>query len=154
MYAPAQIGLATLLGGPLAGGRLMTLNYRRMGQPRSARLTLALAVLSTVAIIAIWSGVRAASGEWRRRGRGQRADCAVRKALCVFLRSSGNRGDPSIAVPMSSRWANRWRVLRIHVVEEVLDRVVLVVSGFAARKVERRDHLHGCRPADVDGTRR
>lgn len=53
MYSAGQVWLATFLGGPVGGGWLMALNYKRLGEPGKARMTVALSVLAMAALIAI-----------------------------------------------------------------------------------------------------
>lgn len=53
MYSAVQVGVATLLGGPLGGAWLMALNYRRLDARRGARVALALGGLATAAVLAI-----------------------------------------------------------------------------------------------------
>jgi hypothetical protein len=53
MYGADQICFATFLGGPLGGGWLMALNYKRLGEPAKAQLATALSVLAMAALVAI-----------------------------------------------------------------------------------------------------
>ncbi|HEX2689673.1 MAG TPA: hypothetical protein VHN14_23810 [Kofleriaceae bacterium] len=53
MYSAGQVCLATFIGGPLGGGWLMALNYKRLGQPGKARVAVGLNVLAIVALTAI-----------------------------------------------------------------------------------------------------
>jgi hypothetical protein len=52
MYSAGQIAAATFLGSPIAGGWLLALNYKRLGEPRSARAAIGLSVLAMAALIA------------------------------------------------------------------------------------------------------
>jgi hypothetical protein len=52
MYSPGQIAAATFLGSPIAGGWLLALNYKRLGESRSARAAIGLSVLAMAALIA------------------------------------------------------------------------------------------------------
>ncbi len=53
IYSPGQVAAATFLGSPIAGGWLLALNYKRLGEPRSARAALGLSVLALAALLAI-----------------------------------------------------------------------------------------------------
>jgi hypothetical protein len=53
MYSAGQVALATFLGGPLGGGWLMALNYKRLGEPGKAPIAIVLSVLAMAALIAI-----------------------------------------------------------------------------------------------------
>jgi hypothetical protein len=53
MYSAGQVGLATFLGGPVGGGWLMALNYKRLGEPGKARMTIGLSVLAMAVLAAI-----------------------------------------------------------------------------------------------------
>lgn len=50
MYSPGQVTLAAFLGGPLGGGWLLALNYRRLAEPGKARAAIALSVLALAAL--------------------------------------------------------------------------------------------------------
>lgn len=50
LFSRAGITLATLLGSPLAGCTLLALNYRRLNQPRHARLSLIWGTVATIII--------------------------------------------------------------------------------------------------------
>jgi hypothetical protein len=54
MYSAGQIALATFLGGPLGAGCLLARNYKRLAEPRRARVALLLGVLATAAFVALW----------------------------------------------------------------------------------------------------
>lgn len=64
MYSAGQVRLATFLGGPLGGGWLMALNYKRLGQPGKARAAVGLSVLAMVALIAIGFATPGRSMSW------------------------------------------------------------------------------------------
>jgi hypothetical protein len=51
LYSVPSIALASFLGGPLAAGWLISVNFRRMGEPQSARNALVLGAVATVALI-------------------------------------------------------------------------------------------------------
>jgi len=53
LYDSKSIILATFLGSPLAGGWLMALNYRRLGDLRTFRNCIILSFVGTIALIAI-----------------------------------------------------------------------------------------------------
>lgn len=53
MYSAGQVTLATFLGGPLGGGWLMAVNYKRLGEPAKMRAAIGLSVLAMAAVIAI-----------------------------------------------------------------------------------------------------
>jgi hypothetical protein len=53
IYSPGQVALATFLGGPLGGGWLMAVNYKRLGEPAKMRGAIGLSVLAMAAVIAI-----------------------------------------------------------------------------------------------------
>lgn len=53
MYSPGQVALATFLGGPLGGGWLMAVNYKRLGEPAKMRAAIGLSVLAMAAQVAI-----------------------------------------------------------------------------------------------------
>lgn len=53
MYSAAQVGAATVLGGPLGGAWLIALNYRRLDAPRKAGTAIVLGVLAMAAVIAL-----------------------------------------------------------------------------------------------------
>lgn len=53
MYSAGQVGLATFLGGPIGGGWLMALNYKRLGEPGKARAAVGLSVLAMAVLVAI-----------------------------------------------------------------------------------------------------
>lgn len=61
LYSTRQIGVAALLGGPLVTGWLMAINYRRLGQPRSAVATCVGTVLVTLGLGALVRGMDPAS---------------------------------------------------------------------------------------------
>jgi len=53
LYDSNSIILATFLGSPLAGGWLMALNYRRLGQRGTFRTCIIFSVLGTIALFAV-----------------------------------------------------------------------------------------------------
>lgn len=53
MYSAGQVTLATFLGGPLGGGWLMALNYKRLGEPAKMRRAIGFSVLAMAAVIAM-----------------------------------------------------------------------------------------------------
>jgi len=52
MYSAGQIAAATFLGGPVAGGWLLALNYKRQGEPARGRAAIALGVVAMAGLIA------------------------------------------------------------------------------------------------------
>jgi hypothetical protein len=52
MYSPGQVGLATFLGGPLGGGWLLALNFKRLGRPAQAWITIAAVVAALALLVA------------------------------------------------------------------------------------------------------
>jgi hypothetical protein len=50
MYSPGEITAATFFGGPIGGAWLLAINYRRLGEPRKARATIAIGVLALAAL--------------------------------------------------------------------------------------------------------
>jgi hypothetical protein len=52
LYSSGQIAAATFLGGTIAGGWLLALNYKRLGEPRRARAAIALGALAMAGVIA------------------------------------------------------------------------------------------------------
>jgi hypothetical protein len=57
MYAPWQVALASVLGGPLGGAWLMALNYKRLGKPRLAWVTIAITVVGLAAVFGIMAAI-------------------------------------------------------------------------------------------------
>jgi hypothetical protein len=53
IYGPDQVCFATYFGGPVGGGWLMALNYKRLGEPAKAHLATGLSVLAMAALVAI-----------------------------------------------------------------------------------------------------
>lgn len=53
MYGADQVCFATFLGGPVGGGWLMALNYKRLGEPAKAHLATGFSVLAMAALVAI-----------------------------------------------------------------------------------------------------
>lgn len=53
MYSARQVAFATFLGGPLGGGWLMAVNYKRLAEPAKMRWAIGLSVLAMAALIAI-----------------------------------------------------------------------------------------------------
>lgn len=53
LYSPGATGLATFLGGPIAGTAIMAMNYRRLGRSASATKTILWGVLGTAGLIAL-----------------------------------------------------------------------------------------------------
>ena len=53
LFSRAGVTLATFLGSPLAGTAVLALNYRRLNQPRLARLSLVWGVVSTIVIVIV-----------------------------------------------------------------------------------------------------
>ena len=53
LHSLNAITLATFLGSPVAGAILMSLNYRRMGKPGPATVTLVLGILGTILLLGI-----------------------------------------------------------------------------------------------------
>lgn len=60
LYSVANIALASFLGGPLAAGWLVSINYRRMNEPRAARHALVQGGVATVALVGLMIGLPAA----------------------------------------------------------------------------------------------
>jgi len=60
LFSVPSIALASFLGGPLAAGWLISVNYRRMADLRSARNALIQAVLATAALVGLMVGLPAA----------------------------------------------------------------------------------------------
>lgn len=55
LYAPAHIGVASILGSPVAGGLLLFLNERRLGRPGAAvRMLLVGVLLAAATFAAAW----------------------------------------------------------------------------------------------------
>lgn len=57
LFSVPSIALASFLGGPLAAGWLVSVNYRRLGEPRSARNALIQGILATAALLALMVGL-------------------------------------------------------------------------------------------------
>jgi O-antigen/teichoic acid export membrane protein len=53
LFTPAQIGLATFLGAPLAAGWLMARNYRALEEKKKEKRCLIYATLGTTAVMAL-----------------------------------------------------------------------------------------------------
>src|SRR5690349_2588639 len=53
LYDRYAVALATFLGTPAAGGVLLAMNYRRLGRPERALLSVVLAILATALLIAV-----------------------------------------------------------------------------------------------------
>ncbi|PCI42095.1 MAG: hypothetical protein COB51_13395 [Moraxellaceae bacterium] len=53
LYKISGVGLATVLGSPIAGGILMSQNFRRLGNQAAANKTLVLSILGTIAVFVI-----------------------------------------------------------------------------------------------------
>lgn len=53
LYDSRAVALATFLGTPVAGGILMALNYRRLGRPGTAVMTMAAAIAGTALLILV-----------------------------------------------------------------------------------------------------
>jgi hypothetical protein len=62
LHAPDHIAIATLVGGPIAGGWLLAHNYFRLGQARAAWTLIAVALTATAMMVLIGTlwGVRLA----------------------------------------------------------------------------------------------
>lgn len=60
LFSVPSIALASFLGGPLAAGWLLSANYRRLDEPRSARNALIQAALATAALVGLMVGLPAA----------------------------------------------------------------------------------------------
>ena len=54
VYTLTKIGLATFIGGPLAAGYMMNVNFKILGKPNTAKNAIILGVLST---ILLWVGI-------------------------------------------------------------------------------------------------
>jgi hypothetical protein len=52
LFSPGQVAGATFFGGPVGGGWLLAMNYRRLGAPGKARMALVLSVLAMAALVA------------------------------------------------------------------------------------------------------
>ena len=57
LFSVPSIALASFLGGPLAAGWLVSVNFRRLGEPRSARNALIQGVLATAALLGLMIGL-------------------------------------------------------------------------------------------------
>ena len=53
LYTIPSIALASFLGGPLAAGWLVSINFRRLNEPRAARAAVINGVLATVALVSM-----------------------------------------------------------------------------------------------------
>lgn len=53
VYTLAQIGLATYIGGPLAAGYLMNVNFKTLGKPKKAEKAIVLGILFTILLFAV-----------------------------------------------------------------------------------------------------
>lgn len=60
LFSVPSIALASFLGGPLAAGWLISVNYRRLNEPRSARNALIQGALATAALLGLMVGLPAA----------------------------------------------------------------------------------------------
>lgn len=57
LYEPRVVGIATFLGSPIAGAIVMAINYKRLGKVFLGLLAIVLAVIGTVAVIALASSL-------------------------------------------------------------------------------------------------
>ena len=57
LYSVPNIALASFLGGPLAAGWLISVNYRRMNEPRAARSALIQGGIATLALVGLMVGL-------------------------------------------------------------------------------------------------
>jgi len=57
LYSVPNIALASFLGGPLAAGWLVSVNYRRMNEPRAARNALIQGGIATLALVGLMIGL-------------------------------------------------------------------------------------------------
>jgi hypothetical protein len=57
LYTSRQVGAATFFGGPLGGSWLLAMNYRRLGAPGKARLTIVFGALASALLIVIAMGM-------------------------------------------------------------------------------------------------
>lgn len=53
LYKVSGVGIATFLGTPIAGGLLMSRNFKRLGNEAAARKTLILSVMGTIAVFVL-----------------------------------------------------------------------------------------------------
>jgi hypothetical protein len=64
LYSIPTIALASFLGGPLAAGWLVSVNFRRLNEPRAARKSLINGILATLALVALMVALPA---DWTSR---------------------------------------------------------------------------------------
>ncbi len=64
LYSVATIALASFLGGPLAAGWLVSVNFRRLNEPKAARKSLINGILATLALVALMVALPA---DWTSR---------------------------------------------------------------------------------------
>ena len=50
VYSPGAVGLSALLGSIVAGGVVMAINYRRLGEPKTALNTLVLSLIGMIGL--------------------------------------------------------------------------------------------------------
>jgi hypothetical protein len=111
MYSMAQIILATLIGGPLGGGWLMALNYKRLGEPGKARIAFVLGVLAMAGLIAI--GFAA--------GRDATGPLIVAPVIAVWMLAMHLQADAyKRHVAVEGRRASSWRAAGLGVVSLVI----------------------------------
>jgi hypothetical protein len=86
LYSPLAVGVATFIGSVLAGSWLLALNYRRLGKPREAIVTILLGLATLFGMLVIGSavstdlslgvsiGITLAMGKLTRSFQGQQLD--------------------------------------------------------------------------------
>jgi len=97
MYSPGQITAATFLGTPLGGAWLLATNYRRLREPRKARIAIGLGVLATAGLLAV---------AWLLDAPSSLAIGSViaMSALAKRLQGAAYDHHVSLAAPRASNW--------------------------------------------------
>src|SRR5258706_604868 len=104
MYSPGQIRGVTFLGGPLAGGWLLALNYQRLRLTSQARLSVGVSLLATAILIAIGSAVPARSMSF----------LTIASVIAMSSVAKALQGDIfQRHVALQGRVASHWRVIGI-----------------------------------------
>ena len=117
MYSVAQITLTTLLGGPVGGSWLMGLNFKRLGEPRKARITYVLGVLAMATVIAIGFATGPRAALWLLL-----APVLVVNLLATRLQARGYQRH----VAVQGRRGSSWRAAGLGVVSLAIYAVALL----------------------------
>ncbi len=138
LYSPKQVSLAALLGGPIAGCILFASNFRRLGEARLSRVSLACGFAGSALIvlgsIELPSRLVAFASAW-----------VAGTIAFVARRIQGRAFDMHLA--QGGRKSSIWAVLRVVLASVVA--TVAVAGGPLAYRLTRGDAL--LMKGDVDG---